>query len=315
MTKILVTGGLGHIGSRLIRALPEILDEMVEIVIYDNLLTQRFCSLFNLPSRAKYSFVNGDIQSSNLEEDFFGADVVIHLAAITQATESIYQPEVVEKVNYEGTVRVANACHKLGIPLFFPSSTSVYGSFDSVVDEETEVNLNCAQTPYAETKVAGEQYLAKLGKEGLRYAIVRFGTIFGISPGIRFHTAVNKFTWQACVGEPITVWETAYHQRRPYLDIEDAVRGISYLVKNDLFNNQIYNLVTLNATVSDIVDEIKKHIPNVKISFVKSDAMNTLSYDVSCKKLEKVGFSCTGSLERGVRDTVGLFLGGIVDEK
>lgn len=308
MKKILVTGGLGHIGSRLIRVLPEMLGE-TEIIIYDNLLTQRYCSLFDLPDKAKYKFVNGDILKNHLEEDFFGADVVVHLAAITQATESIYQPDAVEKVNYEGTIKVADACLKLQIPIFFPSSTSVYGSYNSLVDEETEVSIFNAQTPYAETKVAGEQYLAKLGKEGLRYTVIRFGTIFGISPGIRFHTAVNKFTWQACVGEPISVWETAYHQRRPYLDIEDAVKGISFIIKNNLFHNEIYNLVTLNATVADIISEIKKNVPDAKIAFVKSDAMNNLSYDVLCSKIEELGFTCNGALQRGVYDTVNMLRG------
>lgn len=311
MKRILVTGGLGHIGSRLIRVLPQYI-EGAEIIIYDNLLTQRYCSLFNLPQGTKYSFVNGDILTSNLVEDFFGVDVVVHLAAITQATESIYQPEVVEKVNYEGTVRVADACHQLGIPLFFPSSTSVYGSYDSVVDETTPVDLLNAQTPYAETKVAAEQYLSKLGEKGLRYSVIRFGTIFGISPGIRFHTAVNKFTWQACVGEPITVWETALHQRRPYLDIEDAVKGVSHILKENIFENEIYNLVTLNATVEDIVNEIRKNIPDLNISFVKSDAMNDLSYDVNCDKISKIGIVSTGSLSRGVRDTVQMLSGVVV---
>ena len=279
MKRILVTGGLGHIGSRLIRVLPQYIED-VEIVIYDNLLTQRYCSLFNLPQEAKYSFVNGDILTNNLEADFWGVDAVVHLAAITQATESIYQPEVVEKVNYEGTVRVA-------------------------------VDLLNAQTPYAETKVAAEQYLSKMGEKGLRYSIIRFGTIFGISPGIRFHTAVNKFTWQACIGEPITVWETALHQRRPYLDIEDAVKGVAFILKNELFENEIYNLVTLNATVEDIINEIRKNISDLKISFVKSDAMNTLSYDVNCEKIRGIGIVSTGSLERGVRDTVQMLSGVI----
>ncbi len=311
MKRILITGGLGHIGSRLLRVLPQYI-ENAEFIIYDNLLTQRYCSLFHLPKEVKYTFINGDILSNNLLEDFYNIDVVVHLAAITQATESIYQPEVVEKVNYEGTVRVVDACHQLHIPIFFPSSTSVYGSKDSVVDETTKVDLINAQTPYAETKVAAEQYLEKVGKEGLRYTVIRFGTIFGISPGIRFHTAVNKFTWQACVGEPITVWETALHQRRPYLDIEDAVKTVSYILKNDIFDNQIYNLVTLNATVEDIINEIQKHIPDLNISFIKSEAMNTLSYDVNCDKICKIGVTITGSLERGVRDTVQMFNGLLI---
>ena len=56
-------------------------------------------------------------------------------------------------------------------------------------------------------------------KKGLKGVSCRFGTIFGASPGMRFHTAVNKFCWQAVMGQPITVWSTAYDQKRPYLEV------------------------------------------------------------------------------------------------
>lgn len=307
--RIVVTGGMGHIGSRLIRKLAE---EMpgAEIIIFDNLKVQRYCSLFDLPKEAKYRFVQGDILLDDLETAFAGADIVVNLAANTEPEQSVEKEAEVEEVNYVGTIRVADCCAKLGIPLFFPSSTSVYGSPDELILETTPVTVDAAQSPYAKTKVKSEEYLKSLGEEkGLRYVVCRFGTIFGISPGMRFHTAVNKFTWQACTGQPLTVWETAYEQRRPYLDIEDAVAAICFLIKNDLFDNEIYNIVTLNAAVKDIVGEIKRHIVDVEIKFVKSKIMNTLSYDASCQKIEKKGFAFHGSLERGVRDTVELLAG------
>ena len=68
-------------------------------------------------------------------------------------------------------------------------------------------------------------------KAGLRFITCRFGTIFGTSIGMRFHTAVNKFCWQAVIGQPITVWRTALHQYRPYLDLKDAVKAIVYYQK------------------------------------------------------------------------------------
>ena len=67
--KIVVTGGLGHIGSRLIRKLPLQFSD-IEIVIVDNLLTQRYCSLFNLPEKGKYSFIEADVTTVNLEKIF-----------------------------------------------------------------------------------------------------------------------------------------------------------------------------------------------------------------------------------------------------
>lgn len=308
--KIIVTGGLGHIGSRLIRKLPEDIPG-AEIVIFDNLKVQRYCSLFQLPREGNYKFAEGDIMdSSQLESVIQGADAVVNLAANTEPEQSVEKEQEVEEVNYIGTQRVADCCAKWNVPLFFPSSTSVYGVADKLVDESTPVSAEAAQSPYARTKVKSEEYLARLGAEGkFRYTVCRFGTIFGISPGMRFHTAVNKFTWQACTGQALSVWQTAWEQRRPYLDLEDAVSAICFILRENHFHNEIYNIVTINAAVKDIVEEIRKNISHVQVDFVKSKIMNTLSYDVSCEKIKSLGFIPQGSLERGVRDTVELLQG------
>lgn len=304
--KVVVTGGLGHIGSRFIRKAAERMPG-AEIIIFDNLSVQRYCSLFHLPESGNYRFIQGDILQDNLVDTFCEADVVVHLAANTEPEQSIDKTEEVEQINYIGTKRVADCCQNLGIPLFFPSSTSVYGSGESLIDENILVKKEEAQSPYAKTKVMSEEYLKKLGKESnLKYVVCRFGTIFGVSEGMRFHTAVNKFIWQACTQQPITVWKTAFEQRRPYLDISDAVEAICFFINRNQFDGEIYNIVTLNATVKDIVLEIERHIPELDIRYVDSKIMNTLSYDVSCKKIQKQGFQINGSLKRGVLDTISL---------
>lgn len=308
--KIVVTGGLGHIGSRLIRKLPEAIPG-AEIIILDNLKVQRYCSLFHLPKEGNYKFVQGDILDDGLLTRVIqGADAVVNLAANTEPEMSVEKEQEVEEVNFVGTMKVADCCAKWDVPMFFPSSTSVYGAAETYVDETTAVSVEAAQSPYAKTKVKSEEYLSKLGRESnFRFTVCRFGTIFGISPGMRFHTAVNKFTWQACTGQPLSVWETAWEQRRPYLDIEDAVSAICFIIKNHCFYNEIYNIVTVNAAVKDIVAEIEKNLADVQVGFVKSKIMNTLSYDVSCEKIKALGFIPEGSLERGVKDTVELLQG------
>ena len=201
---IVVTGGLGHIGSALIRSFGP---EVSEVRIIDNLLTQRYASLFDLPDAPKIVFYEEDILKADLEKLFSGADVVVHLAAITDAAGSFGKEDEVEAVNFEGVKRVADACQKTGARLLFPSSTSVYGSQASVVDETcTELQ---PQSPYADSKLKAEAYL-KERAGNLRFVTCRFGTIFGWSVGMRFHTAVNKFIWQAVNGAPITVWKTAW---------------------------------------------------------------------------------------------------------
>lgn len=111
--KIVITGALGHIGSRLILELPTMFPES-EIVLLDNLSTQRYCSLFNLPATGQYHFLEADIMTAELSSIFDGATVVVHLAAVTDATKSFQFKEMVERVNFAGTERVAQACLQVG---------------------------------------------------------------------------------------------------------------------------------------------------------------------------------------------------------
>ena len=306
--KIVVTGALGHIGSRLIRALPDFFPS-ADIIMVDDLSTQRYCSLFNLPAKGRYRFLEADVMNAELDVIFSGADVVIHLAAITNAAGSFEIADQVEKVNFKGTELVAQACLRTGSALMFFSSTSVYGTQAEVVDEECSLEELKPQSPYADSKLRSEEMLKTMGKEGLRFISCRFGTIFGVSPGMRFHTAVNKFAWQACLGIPLTVWATALDQKRPYLDVEDGVRAINLIMERDLFDGQIYNILTANATVRQIVDIIREFVPDLEVSLVDAKIMNQLSYTVSCDKFSRHGFRASGDLRRQLGNTVAMLQG------
>ena len=263
--KIMITGALGHIGSKFIHSLQAGLFEEVRLI--DNFLTQRYASLFNLPKGVRFVFTEADIMTADLDRYFEGVDVVLHLAAITDAASTFGKEEQVEAVNYSGTDRVAQACIRNGCRLIFPSTTSVYGSQDEVVDECCTLEQLKPQSPYAASKLKAEQLLERLGAEhGLSFIVCRLGTIFGISVGMRFHTAVNKFIWQACLGQPITVWRTALNQKRPYLDLGDANRAIQFIIDKGLFDNSVYNVVTVNATVGDIVETIGRTLAAPSIS-------------------------------------------------
>ena len=304
--KIIVTGAIGHIGSYVIREL-SIQFPGAEIVMIDNMLTQRFPSLFNLSSSGNYRFIEGDVSTMDLNTVFFGASIVIHLAAITDAAESIDKAEELESNNYQSTLKVAKACIEVGASLIALSSTSVYGTQNDVVDENCSENELQPQSPYATTKLREEALIANLTRdEGLKAIHLRFGTIFGASPGMRFHTAVNKFCWQAVMGKPITVWTTAYDQKRPYLDLLDASHAIAFIINNDIFDGRIYNVLTNNSTVREVVDTIREFIPNIEIEFVDNKIMNQLSYEVLCDRFKSKGFVFSGNLRRGVQETITL---------
>lgn len=306
--KIVVTGGLGHIGSRLIRELP-VWHPGAEIVVIDNMSAQRYCSLFDLPAGARYRFVEADVIKADLAPFFEGADAVFHLAALTNAAASFEIAQELERNNFQATEKVARACLAVKAPLVYLSSTSVYGTAAAQIDEDCSEEELKPQSPYAETKLKEERLVASLIKEGLRSISFRFGTIFGTSAGMRFHTAVNKFCWQASVGQLITVWRTAYEQKRPYLDLEDAMRAFKLVLDKDLFDGGLYNVLTANLTVSQIVGEIRRHAPDLKIEFVDTKIMNQLSYEVLDRKFRAKGFTSGGDIRRGVTDTMTLLKG------
>lgn len=296
LVKLCISGALGHIGSELIRniAIPGI----EKVYIVDNFLTQRYASLFDLPDGIDFVFKEMDILSNDIENIIEECDVLVNLAAVTDAERSFERSEEVEEINKRGVQHVASLCANSGCALLFPSSTSVYGSQSKVVDETCpEEDLN-PQSPYADSKIFGERLLAEISrKKELRYLIFRVGTIFGYSIGMRFHTAVNKFIWQASTGQPITVWRTALDQKRPYCGLRDCINAINFFVSNDIFDNQIYNIITTNLTVRDIVEEIKRHVPEAEVSFVDSPMMNQLSYEVSNRKSREKGFIYDDNIE------------------
>ena len=310
MTKrILITGSLGHIGSKLIHSLTG--SDYSQVTMIDNLSTQRFSSLFNLPSDVNFHYHQEDILDADLNRLFKDIDVVIHLAALTDAATSFEREDEVEAVNYQGTLKVISACEANKCKLLFPSTTSVYGSQKKEVDENCSKEDLLPQSPYAETKLMSEQKIIEaVINNRLKAVILRLGTIFGSSKGMRFHTAVNKFCWQATLGESLSVWSTALDQKRPYLGLNDAVNVIKFFIEKNIFNGEIFNVVTSNCTVKEVVSCIQKYIKEVKIDFVDTEIMNQLSYEVSSKKVESLGYKFSDDLEEGIKETIHL-LGAI----
>jgi UDP-glucose 4-epimerase len=302
--RIVITGALGHIGSRLLHALPNEFPD-IEVVIVDNMLTQRYCSLLDLPDKGWFRYVRADVRTADMEEIFAGADAVLHLAAITNAPESFENEQETETVNFLGTTRVAEACAAVGVPMLFPSTTSVYGMQETLVDEDCPESWLRPQSPYAASKLKAERRLSELQKEkGLKHITCRFATIFGTSVGMRFHTAINKFCFQAATGEPLSVWRTAIDQKRPYLHLDDAVDAIVFILRKRLFDGRTYNVLTENATIRQIVDIIQSQLKDTQVEYVDTAIMNQLSYEVSAKRFADAGFTPKRDLRSGIIETL-----------
>ncbi len=308
MKTILVTGGCGHIGSKLIRELAN-REDVKKVIIYDNMGCERYCSLFNLPGNIEYEFIQGDIlDKEKLNKAMKGCDVVIHLAAITNAPESFEIKDKVEQVNFKGTENVVDCAIENKVEkLIFPSTTSVYGPIGGLAKEDCKEDDLKPQSPYAETKLKSEKLILEKAKaNNLNATVFRFGTIFGTSPGMRFHTAVNKFCFLASNNQPLTVWDKAQEQKRPYLDLGDAIRAIFFGIDNEKTKNELFNVVTKNLTVNDMVNTIKEFIPNLKITITQSPLLNQQSYVTDDSKIRALGFTYTGDLRKAIGETIQL---------
>lgn len=304
---VLITGGLGHIGAKLIREYSQRSD--IELIrILDNISTQRYCSLFNLPEK-KYEFVEGDINDiETLRKAMKEIDLVIHLAAITDAPSTINNPEVTHKVNYEGTWNVINAAMHANVKKFmYSSTTSVYGEAEGIVDEDSPEEMYKPASPYAESKRKAEKLIQNITLEtGFPAVILRKGTIFGTSIGMRFHTSINKFCYLAAMNKPLTVWDSALDSKRPYLGLNDCVRAYEFLEKYGK-PGEIYNVVTGNFEMREIINTIKQFSPDLKITITKSPILNQKPYHVSNQKIIGLGFEFYDSLLDNVRETINLF--------
>ena len=302
--RLFITGGLGHIGTGFLAKIND-LKSFKEIIVIDNLISTKINLIFNLNSQIPIKFIDQNTIDFNFKKNLKNNDVIIHLAAITNAAESFKIKKKIFKNNFLSTKTIVDACKKTKVKCIFVSSTSVYGTNDSIMYEDDKGNLN-PQSPYADCKIKEEDYIKKNAKKyKSKFIILRLGTIFGVSKGMRFHTAVNKFCYQASFNNPLTIWKTAYNQQRPYLDLNDAIRCIKFIIKKNIFTNEIYNVVTINLSIKELLDYIKKY-RKIKIKYVSSRIMNQLSYKASSLKISKLGFKFSGDIDNQIKKTLKL---------
>jgi len=276
MKKIVITGGLGHIGSSLIH---DYRIQGYKVVVIDNLLTHRYCSLFNL--KHPVQFIEADITDDEFDFDAVmkGAYAVVHLAALVNAGETIDKEGETESVNFEGTRRIVESAQACGVEKFIHmSTTSVYGPSEAPLDEELQseyTGYTNPQTPYASTKLRSEDLVTD--GFGGQHFILRAGTIFGISPGVRFHTVTNKFIWQAITGQPITIWEPGTGSR-PYASLEHLKDAIFTLLGRPVQTSGIYNIVSHHWSPEDLRQIIAEYIPDLEVIYVTPRILNQDSY-------------------------------------
>ena len=124
---------------------------------------------------------------------------------------------------------------------------------------------------------------------------------------MRFHTAFNKFCLDASLNRGITIYKTSYNQIRPYLSVRDAFKVFKFCIEKNFYNNETYNALSGNYSVSQIISKIKRYKKKIKIKYISSPIMNKINFVVSTKKLKSAGLNLNSEIITDIKNTINLF--------
>jgi nucleoside-diphosphate-sugar epimerase len=314
---VLITGGAGYIGSLLTSNL---LQAGYRVTVVDSLLFggESLVPFFHHPN---FHFVKSDVTEPRaVKEAVKGGwpkpDTVLHLAAIVgfPACQAVGK-QVAWQYNVESTKTVFGQAAELGVGRFlFASTYSNYGfSEDGPVNEESALN---PQSLYAETKVASEEFLMAQKGSGTAPLILRFATLYGISPRTRFDLIVNQFVLEAFTRRELIIYQRGYS--RSFLHVQDTVRAIMLGLEaaDEKARGQVYNVGTDegNYTKDQIVGFVLKRIPETTVEYKNlSFGGDMRDISVSFAKIKReLGFKATLDVDDGVREVLYALKTGLI---
>ncbi|MES2330169.1 MAG: NAD(P)-dependent oxidoreductase [Bacteroidota bacterium] len=303
--KILVTGGAGYIGSVLVRLL---LDKGYSVRVIDSL---KFGgeALYEVMQNPNFEFVKGDIRNeADVAKAIDGIDAIAHLAAIVGDPACSKFSQEANETNWNGAIALFNAAEKGGVKRFvFASTCSNYGKMadpNSFVTEESELR---PVSLYAELKVKFEKYLLETKKDARICATaLRFSTVYGFSPRIRFDLTVNEFTRNVCLTGEQEIWGPQFS--RPYCHVDDLARSVIQVIEapEEKVRANVFNVGDTSENYSKrmLMEEIQKQIPSAKAIYVDKTE-DPRDYRVNCDKIKNIlGFTITKKVPTGIAEII-----------
>ncbi|MBN1681317.1 MAG: NAD(P)-dependent oxidoreductase [Anaerolineae bacterium] len=310
---ILVTGGAGYIGSRLIRDLaadPDFAGDTIRL--YDNLQRETYTSLLDLPPEGRYQFIEGDIlDHAGVRRALQDVWAVVHMAAIVRTPLSFGPTGWIEQVNHWGTANLIDAAAAAGVDFFvYTSSAAVYGPVDAVIGGPLrqprpfkEDDICRPVGLYAESKLRAENHLRTAAEQGrIRTAILRLAPVYGLAPSLRFDAVANRFVYLTSVHRPLTVYGDG-NQIRPQLHVSDASGVIRFALTHPAeMAGQTFNAAAENISVLELAQAVQAQRPDVKIRYTEQDVLTHLSYAIDSSRLNAMGWYPRISLEAGLAE-------------
>jgi nucleoside-diphosphate-sugar epimerase len=274
-------------------------------------------SLLGVWANPDFEFVHGDIRDGQKRREALSdCDAVVHLAAIVGDPACAREPDLAKAVNLEASMALIEESRKSGVQRFvFASTCSNYGKMadpTKFVDEESELS---PVSLYAETKVAVEKVLLGSGStDSWIPTPLRFATVFGASPRMRFDLTINEFTMEMITKKHLVVFGEQFW--RPYVHVFDAARGIALVLESprEKVGGRVFNVGSTdqNLQKQQIVELIRPMAPDAKIEFVHK-VEDPRDYRVSFGRiLNELGYKTTRSVVEGIVEVAKLVRTGAI---
>jgi nucleoside-diphosphate-sugar epimerase len=297
--RILVTGGLGYLGSIVCEHL---LDASYAVTALDNLTYgSGQQALFHLCADPAFDFIKGDMRDEVVVTlALRRADVVIHLAAIVGASACDRDPTLATSVNLDA-VRLLSRLRSPNQLVIYPNTNSGYGttSGESLCTEDSPIR---PISLYGRTKVEAERILL----DGPNAVALRLATVFGMSPRMRLDLLVNHFVHAAVTDRYLIIFEKDF--KRNFVHVRDVADCMLHVIAHAAgMTGRAFNLGLDSANLSkeELALKIKQHVPSFYIHFAPiGKDPDQRNYIVSNRRLREAGFAASRSLDDGIRELI-----------
>ena len=300
MSKILITGGGGYVGSMLTTALINMGHKVTVI----DLMKYEKGSLNHLFYNKNFKLLKRDVRDKNLLKSLVKKnEFIIPLAALVGAPLCDKFKKDAISVNHKSIRTLVSICSKKN-KIIFLTTNSGYG----VGEKNKFCDENSPLRPislYGRTKCDAEEEV----KRFKNFVCFRLATVFGYSYRMRTDLLVNNFVFKSVKTKKLTIFEP--HFRRNFIHIRDVVLGVNYAINNfNKLKSNIYNLGLSSANISKLMlaKKIQKKMKKLKIKIISNRKdPDKRDYFVSNKKIEKKGFKAKTTLEQGIEELITLF--------